>query len=147
MILISALDPAAKFEMEPGRFESGGKAKGALLTKMIYGLAGSSNPSELVAAAKIEMYADAIEDLPAWAIDLAIKRWARGECPSDIQENPRFDFPPAPAVLRMLALLVMGTIRSNQLKLECLLAAVPIERAVDPTPLPAETLPAVVGRF
>jgi len=134
--LTSMLDPQAPFEIDD-RTVDGHMAKGALLTKMIDGLAGPANQSATAASAKIEMYADAIEDLPAWAIDKAIKRWARGECPYSIEESPRYAFPPAPATLRKMALFDIEDLRRNERKLKNLLAALPLERAMDPEPLPA----------
>ncbi len=135
--LTSSLDPDAPFEVEPGRFEPGLMAKGALLTKLINGLAGPAAPSEVAAASKIEMYADAIQDVPAWAIDRAIRRWARGACPPDIEERPKFAFPPAPATLRALALLETSDARRDAKLLTNLLAAEPVEAAMDPTARPS----------
>lgn len=133
--LTSMLDPQAPFEVE-NRVVDGHMAKGALLTKMIDGLAGPANPTATAQAAKIEMYADAIEDLPAWAIDKAIKRWARGECPYSVEEHPRYAFPPAPATLRAMALFDLEDLRRNEQKLKNVLAAIPLERAMNPEPLP-----------
>jgi hypothetical protein len=131
--LSSALDPTASFGGEDGH-----SAKGALLAKMIHGLGGAANQSETAATAKIEMYADAIEDLPAWAVAEAIKRWARGSCPPEICESPRFEFPPAPAVLRRLAQSDLDLPRRYVEMLRNLLAALPIDEAMNPEPRPAE---------
>lgn len=133
--LTSLLDPEAPFEVDD-RVVDGHMAKGALLTKMIEGLAGPANPTATAAAAKIEMYADAIEGLPAWAIDKAIRRWARGECPYSVEEHPRYAFPPAPATLRAMALFDLEDLRRNERKLKNVLAALPLERAMSPEPLP-----------
>jgi hypothetical protein len=131
--LTSALDPTASFDDQPGPM-----AKAALLTKLIRGLAGAAEMSDVVAAAKIEMYADAIEDLPAWSIDVAIKRWGKGSCPAEIEERPKYAFPPAPATLRALACLELDAPRRDARKLEGLIAAVPLERALDPEPMPKQ---------
>lgn len=133
--LTSDLSPDAPFEVDD-RVVPGHEAKGALLTKLIRGLGGAAEISDIVAAAKIEMYRDAIGDVPAWAIDLAIKRWARGSCPADIEEKPKFAFPPAPATLRGLALLELDLPRRYVSMLTNLIAAVPMMRALDPEPLP-----------
>lgn len=125
--LTSSLDATASFDGKPGQM-----AKGTLLAKMIRGLAGPAETSEVAAAAKVEMYADAIDDLPAWAIDLAIKRWARGTCPETIEEKPRYAFPPAPATLRALALLAIEAPKRDARMLTNLLAAMPLEAALDP---------------
>ena len=93
--------------------------------------------SEVVATAKIEMYRDGIEDLPAWAIDRAIKMWARSECPAAIEAKPNYNFPPSPAALRSMAIFYLDRPREDKRKLETLLAAMSIERALDPTPIEA----------
>lgn len=131
--LTSDLSPGAPFEGEDGAM-----AKGVLLTKMIRGLAGAEG-SEIAAVAKIEMYADAIEDLPAWSIDKAVRRWGKGDCPRDIVEKPRFEFPPSPAALRALALLDLDLPRRYVRMLSNLVATVPMERALDPEPLPSSS--------
>lgn len=130
--LNSDLDPTASFEGTDGP-----SAKAMLLTKLIRGLAGAAEQSEVVAAAKIDMYADAVEDVPAWAIDKASKRWARGSCPADIEESPKYAFPPAPATLRKLALLELELPRRYVGMLSRLVEAIPMERALDPEPMPA----------
>lgn len=132
--LTSSLDQTASFE---GR--DGSEAKGALLTKMIYGLAGPAQQSELAVNSKIEMYADAIEDLPAWSIDKAIRRWGSGTCPASIEETPKYAFPPAPATLRALATLELEIPRRYQTMLKNLIAAIPMDRALNPDPMPAGT--------
>lgn len=125
--LTSDLSPNAPFEGEDGLM-----AKGALLTKMIHGLAGAANQSEVAATSKIEMYADAVDDLPAWAIDKAIKRWGRGSCPTEIEPHPRFSFPPSPAALRALSTLELHLPRRLKTMLENLLVAVPTADAMNP---------------
>lgn len=136
--LTSLLSPDAPFEIE-GQLESGQQAKGALLTMMIEGLAGPAEKSKIRADSQVEMYAYAIEELPAWAIEKAIKRWARGSCPKDVEENPRFAFPPSPATLRALAKLEMETPQRQAVMLQNLIASVPLERALDPTPMPGSS--------
>lgn len=143
-ILMPMIDPASDFEIEPGRFAPAAQSKGALLTKMIRGLAGPAETSAVAAASKIEMYADAVEDLPAWTIDKAIKRWARGECPASIEETPRYAFPPAPATLRSLAREELAGPKRDAELLQRLIAAVPIEEAMDPARVPTTpNLPAL----
>lgn len=125
--LTSRLSRDAPFEGE-----SAPDAKAALMTKMIRGFAGAADISEVSADSKMAVYADAVMDLPAWAIDVAIKRWARGSCPRDIEERPRFAFPPAPATLRALAMLETELPRRNVRMLENLLAAIPMSDALNP---------------
>lgn len=130
--LTSLLDPASPFERCPAD-----QARVALITKLLRGLGGAADMSEIAADSKIAMYSDAIEDLPVWAIDKAIKRWARGECPRQIEPEPRYSFPPAPGVLRKMALLETEQPNLHKTLLTRLLAALPLERAMDPTPIPA----------
>lgn len=129
--LTSDLSPEAMFDVD-GRAEPGHLAKGALLNKMIRGLAGAAEPSPLTSAAKVEMYADAIEDLPAWAIDKAIKRWALGECPVSVEENPNYTWPPSPATLRKMALFELDLPRRYVAMLTRLVEAIPMSDALDP---------------
>lgn len=133
--LSSDLSPEALFEIvddDGARLEPGHLAKGALLTKMIRGLAGVAEPSAVTSAAKIEMYADAIEDLPAWSIDKAIKRWAVGECPTSIEESPNYTWPPSPATLRKMAMLELHLPRRYVAMLTNLVDAIPMEDALNP---------------
>lgn len=88
--------------------------------------------SDLVAAAKAEMYADAIDVVPAWALDLAIKRWGRGACTADIEERPNYNFPPSPAALRKMALLELELPRRYIAMLTNLIEAIPMADALDP---------------
>lgn len=137
------LSPTCEFEIE-GCWVDGTQAKGALLTKMIRGLAGAKI-DDLSAAAKVDFYGDAIDDLPAWAVDCALKRmWARGDCPRAIEPEPKYEFPPSPATLRRMAKFYTETVERDRARLQRFLAAVPTARAMDPTPLPrAPSVPAL----
>lgn len=134
-ILTSALTADAPFDME-GEAVDGNMAKGALLTKMIRGLGGTAKPTDVEVTAKMGMYRDSIGDIPAWAIDLAIKRWAQGRCPYTVEEKPNYNFPPSPATLRRMAEFDMDDAKRDVAKLKALLSVIPMERALDPTPLP-----------
>lgn len=129
--LTTALDPNGPFVVDGTEYD-GQQAKGALLTKMIDGLAGAAQRTAGQATATIEMYGDAIEELPAWAIDAAIRRWAQGKCPESIEERPKYAWPPAPAVLRQMAELELVMMRRERQGLERLLACVTFEEAMDP---------------
>lgn len=132
--LTIALSGNAPFEVG-GEVYPGKEAKGVLLLKLLDGLAGRQR-SESEGIAKAEMYHDAIDDLPAWAIDKAVKRWARGECPYSVEEKPKYDFPPSPATLRKMALFDMDTAKRDAAKARALLDCIPLERAMDPKPIP-----------
>lgn len=132
--LNDALLPDAPFEVE-GEVRPGPMAKGALLATLITGLAGKER-SEFVATCEMDLYARAVEDVPAWAIDRAMGMWSKGECPRSIEKEPAYKWPPSPATLHQMALWYMDIPRGDVARLEKLLAALPFERAMDPEPLP-----------
>lgn len=109
----------------------------ALLTKMLLGYPVASNVSEAMADARLDSYNDALSDVPPWAIDAGVKRWNRGECDHLGMGALNYNFPPAPAILRRLCRHEMESLLGDIQKLERLLFAVSIERAMDPAPLPA----------
>lgn len=136
--LLSTLD-ALTHPLAPFEGRDGGMVKGALITKIVKGLGGAADVADIVAGAKVENYADAIEDLPAWCIDSAIKRWNRGQCPEWIEKKPNYNFPPAPATLRKMAFLDFGPVRESAGKLRKLVNAEPMADALDPDKLPKPT--------
>lgn len=68
------------------------------ISKMLLALP-SREAGEFAAEAKSEAYMAALDDVPFWAVNEAMRRWYRGEC------GPKFDYrwQPAPATLRELA--------------------------------------------
>jgi hypothetical protein len=74
-------------------------------------------------------YREATDDLPVWALQLARKRWNRGEVTP--AENggraPNFDFAPSPASLRLVALNITAPYRHQLREIDELLAAKPLE--------------------
>lgn len=77
-------------------------------------------------AALTEDYLDAIEDLPAWAVREALRKWNRGESASLDGKRHDFNWRPTPPILRKLAVLEMWGVRSRMSTLEKLLVAVPL---------------------
>lgn len=115
------------------------KARLSLLTKMLLAFPAVGSSSEAAAQARSDVYDDALSDIPPWALNAAIKRWSRGEVPSDLNLGSlNFNFAPAPAVLRKLAKLELGPFETQAHHLRRLLKAASIERAMDPTPIPQE---------
>jgi hypothetical protein len=112
------------------------KARLSLLTKMLLAFPAAGSSSEAAAQARSDVYDDALEDMPPWALNAAIKRWAKGDVPSDMVAN--FAFAPAPAVLRKLVKNEIAPFELQAAKLNRLLKAVPVSRAMDPTPIPRE---------
>jgi hypothetical protein len=102
--------------------------------------AGSS--SEAAAQARSDVYDDALSDIPPWALNAAIKRWSRGEVPADLGLGAlNYSFAPAPAVLRKVAKYELSPFEAQANKLRRLLAAVPVERAMDPAPIEKPATP------
>ncbi|WNV09973.1 hypothetical protein [Tardiphaga sp. 709] len=113
------------------------KARLSLLTKMQLGFPTAGGSSVEAATARSEVYEDAVEDMPPWAIANAVKRWARGDVPDDLRMGTlNFNFAPSPAVLRKLCLVELGPYEVQVTKLKRLLMVISTERAMDPAPLP-----------
>lgn len=122
------------------------KARLSLLTKMLLAFPAAGNASEAAAQARSDVFDDALSDLPPWAINNAMKRWAKGEVPSDLNMGVlNFTFAPSPAVLRKLAKIELGPLEVQATKLRRLLLTMPIERAMDSTPIPREEVKSPSG--
>lgn len=95
--------------------------------KMTMVLAGREN-GDLASEAKGEAFIDALEDVPSWAVQEAMRKWHRAEY------GPKHDYKwqPAPATLRELAMLEVYRAKGIRRKLKEVLAAEPlIEFSVD----------------
>lgn len=106
------------------------KARLSLLTKLLIGFPSVGNQSEQATDARLEFYMEAIGDIAPWALDAAIKRWVRGDV-----ENSNVDFAPSPGTLHRLCLAEMKPFTDQVAQLKRLLAAVSIDRAMDPKPI------------
>jgi hypothetical protein len=106
------------------------KARLSLLTKMLLGFPAAGGSSEEAADARGDIYDYAVEDIPPWAIDAAIKRWAKGNVPDLKMGALNFNFAPAPAVLRAICNLELADFKKQQGDIEKLLACVTIEQAM-----------------
>ena len=73
-----------------------------------------------------EDYLDAIEDLPAWAVREAIRKWNRAESPKLDGKSHNYEFRPSPPTLRRLAQHELAPIRARILHLDKLLNAAPL---------------------
>jgi hypothetical protein len=107
------------------------RQRNAVLAKMIMAYPMGAGSGELGAAARAEAYLDALSDMPAWAIAEAVRRWNRGQA-----GEHNYSFAPAPAILRRVTDEVLVPYRIDLEKIEIVLRAVPLERAVDPEPMP-----------
>ena len=106
------------------------KGRFGLIAKLLltYPIANASKES---GAARGEAYREALSDMPAGVLAEAIRRWNRGEAG---QEHD-YRWAPAPAVLRQVCERVRAPLMEAIADLEALLAALDIERALDPRPL------------
>lgn len=105
----------------------------AAVTALLMGYSGQ-NQTVAGAGAKIDLYMDAVGDLPAWTIMAARRRWARGA--AGIEDESQYRFAPDTAILRKLAEAELKPYRDRLDRLTRLLEAVPIGRAMDPEPMP-----------
>lgn len=71
---------------------------------------------------KLRGYILAVEDLPAWAVGEAARRWFRGDCGAQ-----RYDFAPAPATLRSIAQGIAQVAAGQLVVMRRILAAQPSE--------------------
>jgi hypothetical protein len=78
------------------------------------------------ADALTEDYLDAIEDLPAWTVREALRKWNRAESIKLDGKPHDFDWRPTPPTLRRLAQHEMTTIKARKISLNALLEAAPL---------------------
>jgi hypothetical protein len=97
-----------------------------LITKMMLVLP-ATKQNEMSAEARGEAYMIAIEDLPSWTVEAAIRRWYRGDVGTNPDGTPRFDchWAPQPADLRELAMSELRRVQWLSQKLGAVLAAEP----------------------
>lgn len=107
------------------------KSRLGLLTQMLmaYPMAGGSEES---GRARAGAYLVALDDIPPWAINEAIRRWHRGEGGG---KDSNYRFAPAPAELRFASMQILQPAKQTIVHLESILTALTIERAMDPTPI------------
>ncbi len=115
-------------------------AKIGIVTMLILGLAKAKGATVEEAEAKYDLYEIALSDVPAWAVAAGAVRWAKGKCPESIMKNPNYEFPPGPATLRGLAEWELAPYQTSVRDLTRLVESMPIDRALDPKPIPAKAL-------
>lgn len=111
------------------------RARLSLLTKLLLGYPAAGASTEKAADARLGFYQEAVGEIAPWAVDAAIKRWVRGEV-----ENANVDFAPSPGTLRRLCDLELQPFREQIAKIDRLLKAVSIDRAMNPEPLAVPTV-------
>lgn len=96
------------------------------VTKMMMVLP-STAQNEFSAEARGEAFMAALEDLPAWAVQAAIRRWYRGDCGQNDKGQPYdYHWCPAPAELRQISQREMYRLKGRAEDLEKLLRAEPL---------------------
>jgi hypothetical protein len=97
---VEALKPL--LEQTPAKHADFEAATLVLVTKLMMALPGART-SEEGAEATAEAYMAALDDVPSWAVEAAIRTWHRGESIKVAQDPHDSRWRPAPAVLRVLA--------------------------------------------
>ncbi|MCK1430889.1 hypothetical protein [Bradyrhizobium sp. 87] len=107
--------------MTPYEDQRHGELTMTIVTKMTLVLP-SRESGDLAGEARGEAYMAALEDVPSWAVQEAMRRWYRAEC------GPKHDYKwqPAPATLRELALIEVYRVMGTRRKLNDLLIAEPL---------------------
>jgi hypothetical protein len=100
------------------------QALGVMIAKLLMKGGGSKLDSDS-AEALTEDYLDALEDLPAWTVPEALRKWNRAESVKLDGKAHDFNWRPTAPTLRRLATEEMVAIKALRLKLEKLLKAVP----------------------
>lgn len=115
------VDLNAVLAMTPYEDDRHGELTLMTVTKMSLVLA-SREAGDLAGEAKGEAYMAALEDVPSWAVQEAMRKWYRGEY------GPKHDYKwqPAPATLRELAMLETYRVMGVRRKLKELLDAEPL---------------------
>ena len=105
-------------QFAPSAAERSGKFK--VLCKMLM-VAPTTDKSDESTVAKVSVYLDdALDDLPAWAVENAVRRWHRAEC-----GGHNYTFAPAPGVLRGIALEELEPAKLVLRQLKLVLSAAP----------------------
>jgi hypothetical protein len=74
------------------------------IAKLITVLAGERK-SDLADEARSEVYMDVLDDVPAWAVEAAVRRWFKHDCGSDERGRAHdYRWAPDPGTLRKIAL-------------------------------------------
>ena len=107
--------------MTPYEDERHGELTLTAVTKMMLVLP-SREAGELAGEAKGEAYLDALEDVPSWAVQEAMRKWHRSEY------GPKHDYKwqPAPSALRDLAMIEKYRVMGIRRKLSEIVAAEPL---------------------
>lgn len=114
---------------------TGGDAKLAIVTALLTGLAVGNNAADGIDA-KFDLYEVSLDDVPAWAVALAARRWIKRDCPREIDKQPNYVFPPGPSTLGALARLEVAAHRGAADACRRVVRLMTPEEARDPAPRP-----------
>lgn len=107
-------------DQTPHQSQAYGKETFKLIMKLLLVAPGRAGGPEMTEA-QHEAYDDALEDLPYWAVGLAIRRWHRGQC----GDEHDYRWAPQPAILRKIALAEAWRVREQIKLIDRLLSVVP----------------------
>jgi hypothetical protein len=116
---VAALDDVLK--MTPAEDTANGVSTLTTVTKMTMALP-SKETGDMGGDAKGEAYMAALEDVPSWAVQEAMRRWYRAEC----GEKYDYIWQPGPSTLRAIAMTETYRVMAVRRKLNELLLAEPI---------------------
>jgi hypothetical protein len=83
------------------------------------------------AEARMEAYQMALDDIPSWAVALAIRNWHRGECHKWSEDTPDYRWAPESADLRRFALREMRNVKDRIGSIDKVLSAEQYDEAKD----------------
>lgn len=92
------------------------QAHAAMIASLL--LKGGAKLDQQSSDAFTEDYLDAIEDLPAWSVREAIRKWNQAESPRLDGKPHSYDFRPSPPTLRRLAQLELASVRGRMIELQ-----------------------------
>ena len=109
---VSALDRLC--DDTPANSSDAEAAMLVVVTKMMMVLP-TVTQNELSAEARGEAFMVALDDIPVWSVQAAIRRWYRGDCGTDERGRPYdYHWCPAPADLRRVAFARCGASRADR---------------------------------
>lgn len=100
------------------------QAHGVMIAALL--LKGGAKLDQQSSDAFTEDYLDAIEDLPAWAVREAIRKWNRAESTKLDGKPHDFNWRPSPPTLRRLAQMELTGVRGRMIELQKLCEAEPL---------------------
>lgn len=124
---------------------SGADAKLAIVTALLTGLAKGNSAADGIEA-KFDLYEIALDDVPAWAVAEAARRWIKRDCPESIDKRPNYEFAPGPSTLGAIARLEIAGHRRAADECRKVSRLLTHAEAFDPAPRARPELePALIG--